>query len=63
MPPMQDVVVSNPIVYKICCSQITLFNKVECQQLFCKTDLKLKVFELIKTKFNAQPWRQKIGKI
>ena len=34
-------------------SQFTLFNRVECKKLFCKTDLKLRVFKLIKTKFNG----------
>ena len=32
-------------------SQFTLFNRVECEKLFCKTNLKLKVLKLIKTKF------------
>ena len=35
---------------KICCPQFTLFYRVECEKLFCKTYLKLKVLKLIKTK-------------
>ena len=31
-------------------SQFTLFYRVECEKLFCKTNLKLKVLKLIKTK-------------
>ena len=54
---MQEVVGSNPIEGKICFlfSQITLFYRVECEQLFCKTNLKLKVLKLIKTELiNAE---------
>ena len=36
-------------------SQFILFYRVECEKLFCKTNLKLKVLTLIKTKFNAKP--------
>ena len=36
---------------------------MECEKLFCKTNLKLKVLKLIKTKFNAKPWRHKIENI
>ena len=36
-------------------SQFTLFYRVGCEKLFCKTNLKLKVLKLIKTKFNAKP--------
>ena len=60
MPRMQEVVGSNPTESKICFSQFTLFYRVECEKLFCKTNLKLKVLKLIKTKFNAKPWRHKI---
>ena len=34
-----------------------------CVKLFCKTNLKLKVLKLIKTKCNAKPWRHKIDNI
>ena len=37
-------------LYKICFSQFTLFYRVECEKLFCKTNIKLKVLKLIKTK-------------
>ena len=57
---MQEVVGSNPTEGKISFSLFTLVNRVECEKLFCKTNLKLKVLELIKTKFNAKPWRHKI---
>ena len=50
LPRMQEVVGSNPTEGKIRFSQFTLFNRVECEKLFCKTNLKLKVFKLIKTK-------------
>ena len=43
LPRMQEVVGSNPIEGKICFSQFTLFCRVECEELFCKTNLKLKV--------------------
>ena len=36
---------------------------MECKKLFCKTNLKLKVLKLIKTQFNAKPWRHKIENI
>ena len=55
LPRMQEVVGSNPTEGKICFSQFTLFYRVECEKLFCKTNLKLKVLKLIKTKFNAKP--------
>ena len=53
LPRMQEVVGSNPTEGKIRFSQFTLFNRVrvECEKLFCKTNLKLKVFKLIKTKY------------
>ena len=50
LPRMQEVVGSNPTGGKICFSQFTLFYRVECEKLFCKTNLKLKVLKLIKTK-------------
>ena len=55
LPRMQDVVGSNPTEGKIRFSQFTLFYRVECEKLFCKTNLKLKVLKLIKSKFNAKP--------
>ena len=55
LPRMQEVVGSNPTEGKIRFSQFTQFNRVECEKLFCKTNLKLKVLKLIKTKFNAKP--------
>ena len=36
---------------------------VECEKLFCKTNIKLKVLKLNKTKFISKPWRHKIEKI
>ena len=48
---MQEVVGSNPTEGKICFSQFTPFYEVECEKLFCKTNLKLKCIKLIKTKF------------
>ena len=36
---------------KICFSQFTLCYRVECEKLFCKTNIKLKVLKLNKTKF------------
>ena len=48
LPRMQDVMGSNPTEGKIRFSQFTLFNSVECEKLFCKTNLKLKVLKLIK---------------
>ena len=50
LPQMQEVVGSNPTEGKIRFSQFTLLNRVECEKLFCKTNLKLKVLKLIKTK-------------
>ena len=41
-----------PTEGKICFSQFTLFYRVECEKLFCKTNLKLKVLKLIKTKID-----------
>ena len=41
LPRMQEVVGSNPNEGKICFSQFTLFYRVECEKLFCKTNLKL----------------------
>ena len=49
---MQEVVGSNPTEGKIRFSPFTLFNRVECENYFVKTNLKLKVLKLIKTKFN-----------
>ena len=42
---------SNPTEGKICFSQFTLFysSRVECEKLFCKTNIKLKVLKLNKT--------------
>ena len=45
-----QVVGSNPTESKICFSQFTLFYRVECEKLFCKTNLKLKVLKLNKIK-------------
>ena len=45
LPRMQEVVGSNPTEDKICFSQFTLFYRVECEKLFCKTNLKLKVLK------------------
>ena len=39
-----------PTEGKIRFSQFTLFSRVECEKLFCKTNLKLKVLKLIKQK-------------
>ena len=40
----------------ICCFlQFTLFYRVECEKLFCKTNIKLKELKLNKTKFNLKP--------
>ena len=33
-----------------CFSQFTLFYRVECEDLFCKTNIKLKVLKLNKEK-------------
>ena len=51
---MQEVVGSNPIEGKICFSQFTLFYRVKCEKMFCKTNLKLKLLKLNKTKFNSK---------
>ena len=47
---MQEVVGSNPTEGKIRFTQFTLFYIVECEKLFCKTNIKLKVLKLNKTK-------------
>ena len=47
---MQEVVGSNPTEDKIRFSQFTLFYIVEYEKLFCKTNIKLKVLKLNKTK-------------
>ena len=47
LPRMQEVVGSNPTESKICFSQFILFYRVECEKLFCKTNLKLKVLKLM----------------
>ena len=49
---MQEVVGSNPNEGKICFSQLTPFYGVECEKIFCKTNLKRKCIKLIKTKIN-----------
>ena len=41
---------SNPTEGKICFSQFTPFYEVECEKLFCKTNIKLKFIKLIKKK-------------
>ena len=56
---MQEVVGSNPTEGKICFSQFTPFYEVECEKLFCKTNLKLKIIKLIKNKIVKKPWRNK----
>ena len=48
---MQEVVGSNPTEGKIRFSYFTLFYRVECEKLFCKTNIKLKVLKLNLTKF------------
>ena len=50
----QEVVGSNFTEGTIRFVQFTLVNRVECETLFCKGNLKLKVFKLINTKFNAK---------
>ena len=40
---------SIPTEGKIRFSQFTLFYRVECEKLFCKTNIKLKVLKLNKT--------------
>ena len=59
LPRMQEVVRSNPTEGKICFSQFTLFYRVECEKLFCKTNIKLKVLKLNKTKFIWKRWQHK----
>ena len=51
LPRMQEVVGSNSTEGKICFSQFTLFYSVECEKLFCKTNIKLKLLKLIKQKY------------
>ena len=34
--------------------------RVECENMFCKTNIKLKVLKLNKTKFISKSWRHKI---
>ena len=63
LPRMQEVVGSNPTEGKICLSQFTLFYKVECEKLFCKTNLKLKVLKLIKIKFSIVTPPGTLGRI
>ena len=46
LPRMQEVVGSNPIEGKICFSQFTLYYRVECGKLFCKTNIKLKSIKI-----------------
>ena len=55
LPRMQEVVGSNPVEVKNCFAQFTLFYGVECEKLFCKTNIKLKVLKLNKTKFISKP--------
>ena len=43
---MQEVVGSNPTECKICISQYALFYRVECENLFCKTNIKLKYIKI-----------------
>ena len=51
LPRMQEVVGSNPTEGKIRFSQFTLFYRVECEKLFCKTNIKLKLLNKVnKTK-------------
>ena len=40
--------VSIPTEGKICFSQFTPFYEVECEKLFCKTNLKLNIVKIIK---------------
>ena len=47
---------------KIRFSQFTLFYKVECEKLFCKTNLKLKVLKLIKQN-SSECWATKQNEI
>ena len=50
LPRMQEVVGSNPTEGKICFSHFTPFYEVECEELFCKTNLKQKCIEINKNK-------------
>jgi hypothetical protein len=45
------VVGSNPIEGKICFSHFTPLYEVECEELFCKTNLKLKFIKMFYFKF------------
>ena len=56
LPRMQEVVGSNPTERKICFSQFTLFYRVECEKLFCKTNIKLKELKLNKTKHSIKAY-------
>ena len=42
-------------------SQFTIFYRLKCEKLFCKTktNIRLNVFQLYKTKFNSKPYRHK----
>ena len=46
----RDFEISNPTEGKICFSQFTLLYRVECEKLFCKTNIKLKVLKVNKIK-------------
>ena len=48
LPRMQEVVGSNPTEGKIRCSQFIVFCRAECEKLFCKTNIQLKLLKLIK---------------
>ena len=48
---------SNPTEGKIRFSQVTLFYRVKCEKLFCKTNIKLKVLKLNKTKNMFDCWK------
>ena len=52
LPRMKEVVGSNSTDGKIRFSQFTLFYRVECEKLFCKTNLKLESIKINKTKSN-----------
>ena len=43
---MQEVGGSNPTEGKIRFSQFTLFYRMECEKLFCKTNIKLKSIKI-----------------
>ena len=47
---MQKVEDSNPTEGKICFSQFIQIYEVECEELFCKINLKFKNFDKLKTK-------------